>query len=77
MPVEAQIERQVVTEITTLVYQNQLLDKMNPEETYTTFTQRCMAAANAAEQGKDQPSNVERAGGGQVQPQMPEAEPVQ
>jgi hypothetical protein len=77
MPAEAQVERQVVTEITTLVYQNQLLDKMNPDEIYTAFTQRCRAAANAAERGEDQPRTVERDDGGQVQPQMPESEPVQ
>jgi hypothetical protein len=76
MPAEAQIERQVVAEITTLVYQNQLLDNIKPEEAYAAFTERCMAAANAAEQGEDQPRNVDREGG-EVQPQIPETEAVQ
>ena len=63
MPDEAQIERKVATEITTLVYQTDLLDAMKPEEAYVVFAQNCMDAPRGDEQPlheDEQPENQSR-----------------
>ena len=60
MPDEAQIERRVATQITTLVYQSDVLDAMKPEDAYVVFAQNCMAAPKGDEQlphGDEQPEN--------------------
>jgi len=65
MPDEAQLERKLATEITTLIYQTDLLDAMQPEEAYVVFAQNCKAAPQGDEQPlheDERPENQSRNG---------------
>jgi hypothetical protein len=52
LPGDAQIERRLVATITTIIYQNDLLTSMQPDDAYTVFRQDCLRSL--AEDGAKQ-----------------------
>jgi hypothetical protein len=44
LPSEAQLERRLASSITSVIYQNTVLDEMKPDDAYAVFVQDCVAA---------------------------------
>jgi hypothetical protein len=44
LPSEAQVERRLASNITSVIYQNTLLDGLKPDDAYTVFVEDCVSA---------------------------------
>jgi hypothetical protein len=55
IPREAQAERQLAANITAVVYQNELVSGMKPEDAYAVFVQDCVAGQQDDEQSASDP----------------------
>jgi hypothetical protein len=56
LPSEAQVERRLVSNITSVIYQNTVLDGMKPDDAYAVFVEDCVSAQERERsngQGKD------------------------